>query len=353
MENIIEKLKSIVVQIATPFSTGTGFYVPQSKFIITNEHVIHSCRDIVIEDQNKQRQRGKIVFADEAHDLALLKIDKPMRSNYSELEFALDIEMGQEVIALGHPYGLSFSSTLGIVSNKNLEINDTSYIMHDAVLNPGNSGGPLVDIQGRLVGINSSIFQDGKNISVALGADLIKKAIDDYLESGYQSAVRCPSCNTSVEDHEHASGFCLSCGCKVNLFSLIPLYKPSGLANKIEQILETMAYDAVLCRRGQFSWEIEKGSAKVQLNYHPKKGYLLAQSILSQIPGHNAVELYEFLLKANYEAKGITFSVDQNIIIASLLLYDQQMNEEVTLHLLQQLLEKSDHYDDIILRQFG
>ena len=353
MEKVIENIKSIVVQIATPYSTGTGFYVPQAKLVLTNEHVISGGHDIVIEDLSQVRQRGRIVFVDELHDLAMIKVEHPIGSEDTKLEFASHIEMGQHIVALGHPYGLPFTSTLGIISNKNLELKGISYIMHDAVLNPGNSGGPLIDENGQLVGMNSSVFKDGKNISVALDVEVIAKAIKEYEASDYQFVARCPSCQALVEDRIEAPNSCLSCGYKVSLLSNKPPYQPIGIAKKVENILTSLGYDPVLCRRGQFSWEMKQGSAVIQLNYHTKSGYLLAQSKLCQIPAQNVTQLYEFLLKANYEAKGVTFSVHQNTILCSLLIYDQHMNEEVTKSLIEELLVKSDYYDDIIINEFG
>jgi serine protease Do len=352
MDKVIDKLKAIVVQIATPYSTGTGFIIPQDDIIITNEHVIRGSQDIVIQDQSGHRQKGKVLYTDQSNDLALIKVETILEG-IENLAFTDVIDMGQHIIALGHPYGLSFSSTFGIISNSSLDVKGISYIMHDAALNPGNSGGPLINSIGELVGMNSSVFKDGKNIGVALHAGIIKSAIKDYQESGIDVALRCTSCQALVEDKKSAPDACHMCGAKVKLTSNMPPYQPIGIAKKVEDIIHKLGYDPIICRRGQFSWELVKGSATTNINYHSKSGYLSAQSSLCRIPTDNVISLYQFLLEANYKTPGITFSVHENIIMLSLLIYDQHMEDGVTLDLIKYLLEKSDEYDDILVDEFN
>lgn len=352
MKSIIDIVKPFVVQIATPYSTGTGFYVPKYGLIITNQHVISGCQNPVIQDINDRRQTSEVVFIDTMYDFALIRPIEPINCDDKDLNFATETYIGKEVIALGHPYGLSFSSTFGIISNIDLDIEGISYIMHDAALNPGNSGGPLINKDGEVVGVNSSIFKEGKNIGVALQAPFVEKTLNDFKASALSKVTRCPSCQFMIEDVPNQKNNCTSCGAEVSLISNFPEYLPVGIAKRVEDIIQKLNYDPSTSRRGQLSWELTKGSATVNINYHSKSGYLAAESILCNIPSENIVSMYEYLLKSNYGTKGLTFSVKGNMIILSLMIYDQHLNEESTYTLIKYLLQTSDDYDDILVNEY-
>jgi serine protease Do len=353
MNSIIEKVKPFVVQLATPYATGTGFYVPQFQLVVTNEHVISGCKDVVVQDSLGKRYSSKIVLIDKHNDLAFIQPAILPKTPFSELLFEQKVEIGKEIIALGHPYGLTFSSTYGIVSNTSLEINGIYYIMHDAALNPGNSGGPLINKEGKVVGVNSSIFKEGKNIGVALQSNLILKSLKAFKESGFEKATQCHICQQLIEDTHGKNNSCTNCGVEVQLISNFPDYKPVGIAKKIEDIITRLSYVPLTCRRGQLSWELTKGSATIMINYHTKSGYLSAESNLCKIPSSNTLDLYEFLLEANYKTPGLTFSTKENSVILSLLIYDQHLHEETALTLFRHLLKTSDDYDDVLVNKFN
>ncbi len=352
MNEIIEKIKPYVVQIASPYATGTGFYVPVYNLVITNEHVIRGCKTIVVQDFTGKRQIGTVVYLDTKHDLSMIRLSNPLTHLNEKLIFSSQSQIGTEVIALGHPYGLSFSSTFGIISNTDLEVEGISYIMHDAALNPGNSGGPLIDKSGEIIGINSSIFKEGKNIGIAIHGAFVEESLKAFINSNFTKGTKCPSCLHLNEDKTDNTNSCTICGMEIELISNLPEYTPIGIAKRVEDIIERLNYKPETCRRGQLSWELVKGSATINVNYHSKSGYLSAESILCNIPSDRVIELYQFLLQSNYNAKGLTFSIKENNIILSLMVYDQHLNEESTYILLEYLLQTSDEYDDVLVNKY-
>ena len=137
MNTIIELYKDIVVQIATPYSTGTGFILPREKLIVTNEHVVRDNHELVIEGRLIPKQLAKVVFLDQRFDLAFIAL--PAMASMPELvdiEKIQKLKEGDLIIAVGHPFGLKYTATQGIVSNTMHMQNDISYIQHDAALNP-------------------------------------------------------------------------------------------------------------------------------------------------------------------------------------------------------------------------
>ena len=176
-----------------PASGGSGVIISRDGFIITNNHVIDGGGNIEVTLSNKRSYRATLVGTDPTTDLALLKINE---SSLPTIRYADsdDVEVGEWVLAVGNPFNLTSTVTAGIISAKGRNINILqglysieSFIQTDAVVNPGNSGGALVNLKGELVGINSAIMsQSGgyEGYSFAIPANLVKKIIRDLKEFG-------------------------------------------------------------------------------------------------------------------------------------------------------------------------
>ncbi len=176
-----------------PLSGGSGVIVSKDGYIITNHHVVDHGGKVEVTLANKHSYRATVVGKDPTTDLALLKISG---KNLPTLRYANsdDVEVGQWVLAVGNPFNLTSTVTAGIVSAKGRNINILqglyaieSFIQTDAVVNPGNSGGALVNMRGELVGINSAIMSESggyEGYSFAIPANLVKKIIRDLREYG-------------------------------------------------------------------------------------------------------------------------------------------------------------------------
>lgn len=176
---IIENSVQSVVSIRTNIAQGTGFvvsYYDGESYIVTNAHVLEGAKFAQIIDYDKSSSYSDFVGYDSSLDLALLKVSK----KYPSLPFTNDVSVGQRVVAIGNPLGLSFSATEGIVSSLNRPVSgySSSYIQTDVALNPGNSGGPLIDKDGKVVGINNFKFSDAENIGFSLPSKYVIPAIN-------------------------------------------------------------------------------------------------------------------------------------------------------------------------------
>lgn len=172
---------------------GSGVIISPDGHIITNYHVIKGARQLEITLNNKESYQAEVVGVDESSDIALLKIDK---NDLSYLPFGNsdNLRVGEWVLAVGNPFNLTSTVTAGIVSAKarNIHLSNSnkrieSFIQTDAAVNPGNSGGALVNVRGNLIGINTAISsQTGSYIgySFAVPSNIAKKVIEDILEFG-------------------------------------------------------------------------------------------------------------------------------------------------------------------------
>ena len=170
--------------------TGSGVIISEDGYIVTNNHVINEATDLEVTLNNKKVYKAKLIGTDTKMDIALLKIDTPDKLPYATFADSDQVKVGEWVLAVGNPYNLTSTVTAGIVSAKarNLDTNGIqSFIQTDAAVNPGNSGGALVNTRGELVGINTMISsQTGSYVgySFAVPSNITRKIIEDIMEFG-------------------------------------------------------------------------------------------------------------------------------------------------------------------------
>jgi len=171
-------------------SLGSGFIIDREGYIITNNHVIEGADEIKVRLSDKEEFDAKIVGRDVKTDVALIKIDPPKGLPVAQLGDSDKLKVGEWVMAIGNPFGLDQTVTVGIVSAKWRKIGAGPYedfIQTDAAINQGNSGGPLFNTRGEVVGVNSAIFStSGGNIGIgfAIPINLAKNVIKQLKEKG-------------------------------------------------------------------------------------------------------------------------------------------------------------------------
>jgi len=173
--------------------TGSGVIISEDGYIVTNNHVINDASEIEITLNDKKAYKAKLVGTDSQMDIALLKIETEQKLAYAVFGDSDNVQVGQWVLAVGNPYNLNSTVTAGIISAKarnigrQMQNNIQSFIQTDAVVNPGNSGGALVNTNGELIGINTMISSTtGSYVgySFAIPSNIAKKIIEDIMEFG-------------------------------------------------------------------------------------------------------------------------------------------------------------------------
>jgi serine protease Do len=170
--------------------TGSGVIISEDGYIVTNNHVVKDASEIEITLNNKKSYKAKLIGTDSKMDIALLKIDADEKLAYSTFGDSDNVKVGEWVLAVGNPYNLTSTVTAGIVSAKARNIGTSgiqSFIQTDAAVNPGNSGGALVNTRGELIGINtmiSSMTGSYVGYSFAVPSNNARKIIEDIMEFG-------------------------------------------------------------------------------------------------------------------------------------------------------------------------
>jgi len=168
-------------------SLGTGFIISPDGYILTNNHVVSGADEVMVKLSDGREIKGELKGADEKLDLALIKISDKESFPAAELGDSDALDVGEWVMAIGNPFGLSQTVTAGIVSAKGRVIGNGPYddfIQTDASINPGNSGGPLFSAAGKVIGINTAIIAGGQGIGFAIPVNLAKGVIAQLRDSG-------------------------------------------------------------------------------------------------------------------------------------------------------------------------
>jgi len=174
---------------------GTGFVISEDGYIVTNNHVVDGADEIIVKMKNGKEYPAKLIGTDKKVDVALLKV-KARGLQTVKLGDSEALRVGDWVMAIGNPFGLSQTVTAGIVSAKGRVIGAGPYdhfIQTDAAINPGNSGGPLFNLKGEVVGINTAIYsRSGGNLGIgfAIPVNMAKPVIDELRRTGHVTRAR-------------------------------------------------------------------------------------------------------------------------------------------------------------------
>ena len=183
IKEISDIAKMSVLEINTMKNSGSGFVVShrkESTLILTNSHVVKNNKTVMLKWTDGTTDIGKVVYdgkGDKLNDLALIEINK-IKGNVLKLKVE-DLSIGEEVISVGYPKGLGFSITRGIISALR---SDNKLVQTDAAINQGNSGGPLIDKSGCVVGVNTFIFRDAEGLNFAISGSHAHEFIQEFIK---------------------------------------------------------------------------------------------------------------------------------------------------------------------------
>lgn len=187
---------SVTARVATPYGLfpregqGSGVIVRADGLVLTNNHVIQDAQEITVTLLSGQTLRGRVLGADRFSDIAVVKVESPRPLPAVAFGSSNTLQVGQMAIAIGNPFGLGSTVTVGVVSALNRSIQASpdftveNLVQTDAAINPGNSGGALLDSAGRLIGINTAIVQGAQGIGFAIPIDHASLIMDQIVARG-------------------------------------------------------------------------------------------------------------------------------------------------------------------------
>ncbi|MFH0702138.1 MAG: trypsin-like peptidase domain-containing protein [bacterium] len=179
-------------QMRMKISGGSGIIIRRDGYILTSNHVIANARNIEINLNNDKAYKAKVIGVDDITDIAVLKINTGFKNlPIAKIGDSSNLRIGEWVIAVGSPLGYDQTVTQGIISAINRKVRDiptsVDFIQTDAAINPGSSGGPLINLNGEVIGINTAIRADAQNIGFATPINTAKEVAEQIIKDGYVS----------------------------------------------------------------------------------------------------------------------------------------------------------------------
>lgn len=173
----------------TAQSLGSGVLIDAAGHILTNEHVVAHADRIRVALSDGREFEARLIGADANNDIAVLVVEGAQNLPWVPLGSVDDLMVGEPVIAIGNPFGLSSTVTTGVISALNRSIRSETQTYHgflqtDASINPGNSGGPLLNAEGSLIGINTAVYQAGQGIGFAIPIDVAQRVVEELIQHG-------------------------------------------------------------------------------------------------------------------------------------------------------------------------
>lgn len=283
-----------VFKVNTSNGTGSSFYLKNRNILVTNFHVVQGHRMVAIEDQNKFRYLAKVVFVNPREDLAFLQPSRKFKQPHRTFDSFARVKNREQVYVLGYPFGMPYTETEGIVSSSRQLMEGRYYIQTDAAVNPGNSGGPVVNSNGELVGITTSKFTNADNVGFAIPVDVLQEDLDSFRTNReFTYSVKCNSCKQLIFTKTE---YCSNCGNTIDP-EVFDQVQPNRVSIFIEEALKMLGMDPVLARGGEDYWEFYFGSTLVTI-YFQNREYLYVMAPINELPIVNVESLFKYILSS-------------------------------------------------------
>lgn len=344
---------SFVFKVITKFGTGTGFYIAEPNFLITNYHVVQGANRVSIEDQHGVRRVGEVMMVSPVKDIAFVRPLEELPGSTGLLWASQEsVSPRSKVYVLGYPFGMPFSVTEGIVSSLNDTLAKYPMIQTDAAVNPGHSGGPVVNEEGQIVGVTTSKFTSADNVGFALPIHYVAEEIDRVHKSPIESlSIQCYSCHDLVAE---AIEYCQNCGAEINTGEILASERPTHVMNFVEGALNQKGLDPVLCRAGFETWNFYEGSAKSHI-YVYQNTFIDAYCPLVHFPRENINKFLQTILEFNEKPYFLGTYNDYVYLAYRIHLSDlenQEAHQELQAHLAN-FSTRADELDDQFINEFG
>jgi len=342
-------IEAIVFKINTANGSGSCFYLKEHNIFVSNYHVVEGFKQVCLEDSNKNVWLGKVVMINPEADIAFIKADVVPADSMNITINAAELIMGSKVHVVGFPYGMPFSITEGVVSSVNQLLDGKPHTQIDAAVNPGNSGGPVINEKGEIVGIVASKFKDADNMGFAIPATVLLNELESVKEVTGAFAVKCSSCDSLLENPVK---YCNSCGAQIDE-KYFDDYQLSPLGKFCEDAIAAAGVDPVLMRKGYEYWNGHFGSAIIRLFVYGNN-YIFATSPLNKLPKKNIEPLLNYLLTDPVNPYQLGISDNDIFVSYRFAVTDIDTSyKEAVMKNLAGLLQKADDLDEMFQTEYG
>ena len=346
-----QNISRLVFKVAHAGGSGSCFYLKSHDLFVTNYHVVEGYHTVAVHDSDRNPWPARVVLVNPSLDIALLAAE----GDFSSLpDFVLaddeSLATGHKVRVAGYPFGMPFTLTEGTVSASRQLMEGKYYVQVDAAVNPGNSGGPIVDEHDRVVGITVSKFTSADNMGFGIRIESLKRMLESAGGLDRTAfSVQCDSCDELISDEEE---YCPSCGEKLpeGIFRTCEL---SELSRFCETAIGRMGINPVLARASYEAWQFHKGSSEIRM-FVFDSAYLFVVSPINLLPKKDVERVLEYMLDTDLTPYKLGVEGRQIYLCYRLHLADITLDsEERIINELVEFANKADEMDNIMVERFG
>lgn len=359
--DIIERTRRSVVGIQAGAGMGSGWVAHENGLIVTNLHVVRYQRKVMVRSGKADAEPvdARTVYADTRQDIAFLMPLSAMDAPPLPIGDSTNVRAGQPVNAIGHPFNFGFTTTRGIISAVDRIIRGVRYIQTDAPLNPGNSGGPLLDDDGQVLGVNTWVGA-GESLGFAVSVDAVTGDLSRYDGSpesilDRQPVYNCPDCEKT---YTPGTVRCLQCGL------LLPSYLRGAAGSRaqsveraetvINSLLSTLGFSFHNTRVDQGLWRIIQPSGEVWVQLDSEQQFVYLSSRIVEIPQSGHEMFFRFLLTANDRTCGdCKLALEGNVVTLSFVEPINFLNQDQVAISLGRLLAMSEELRGVLQETYG
>lgn len=340
----------LVFKVTHSGGSGSCFYLKNYDLFVTNYHVVEGFHTVALHDNDRNPYLGRVVLVNPALDIALLAVEGDFTS-LPELNLAEKEPLaGNKIYVAGYPYGMPFTITEGSVSSPKQLIDGKYYLQTDAAVNPGNSGGPMLNDNGEVVGVTVSKLTEADNMGFGIRIETLRKLLETVGEldrTVFQ--VQCGSCDELIAEEEE---FCPSCGDKLPE-GVFEERKQSPVGAFVESAIAQMGINPVLARNGYDSWLFHKGSSQIRIFVY-NSDYLFSTSPINLLPKREVEPVLDYMLSEDFGPYKLGIDGRQIYIAYRIHLADitEDSQEEVRQHIVNLAL-RADEMDNMMVERFG
>lgn len=292
-----ENIKKSIYKIVTADGTGTGFKLEGYDFVITNYHVVKGNKKVTVENNKEDKFIAKVVLVSPEADIAFLVCKDLKRDGFIKISDKITPKTTDKIFIYGFPFGMPITTTEGIISSANQPMDDRYYIQTDAAVNPGNSGGAMVDMDGFLVAITTAKFTDADNVGFGIKHTDLLSELNSFKYDDELFRLKCDSCDNYIEKE---SEFCQNCGSEIDVGAFED-FKLSLTAEFVESALSSLTKEPLLYRAGKNYWQFHQGSNLVRIFVVKENSeeYLIATSPMNELAKENLEKLFLYVVSTD------------------------------------------------------
>jgi serine protease Do len=347
----IEKLG--VFQVFTGGGTGSGFLL-SPRLLLTNCHVVEGYRTLAVEQRDKRRIVGTVRRLHPKRDLAIVELSTPLDGEILPISTADALQPKQMLHIVGFPVGLPLSVTEGVVSNPKQMFDGQAFVQTDAAVNPGNSGGPMLDEHKHVVAVTTCKLSSADMVGFGIpGADA-QQFVDAFGQQKATFGVQCPSCDDLLES---ATRYCDSCGTDLEDLELESYFEPAEphpIVRFVEGALTRAGVDPVLARHGNLNWSFHSGSAPIKI-WCCCSEHICFSSPLAQTGKQRLGDLFRFLLSAEHAP--LSFDLADNVIRLNLTVHMSDVfgraGHDDLSRRIGEFIAAADRMDNVLVETYG